>query len=295
MRENGRRLLLGKTSWQNLRHTMNSYPSNTSNQANNSRANPEGKSQRLGRMASYCIEHAKSGRATCKGCKAKIEQGALRLGTTTPGPGDYDMTSWRHLDCVKKLKGLSGLDAVRGVSSLQPADQAKVQAWYAALSSGVGSGKKRAADAEATAAVVPKKLKAAELKQQLEAHGLSTSGKKADKVKALQQVVDRAGLEAKFGAMTAAELKALLALNGQIKGGDKQELVERCVDCKLFGGLPRCPECGGGVLRVSYTSKKIGHGGQGSFSCPGFFDDEVFKRCKFAASGGVTRIPWKDV
>ena len=142
MRENGRRLLLGKTSWQNLRHTMNSYPSNTSNQANNSRANPEGKSQRLGRMASYCIEHAKSGRATCKGCKAKIEQGALRLGTTTPGPGDYDMTSWRHLDCVKKLKGLSGLDAVRGVSSLQPADQAKVQAWYAALSSGVGSGKK---------------------------------------------------------------------------------------------------------------------------------------------------------
>ena len=32
----------------------------------------------------------------CKGCGTKIDKSALRIGTTVPGPGDYDMTSWRH-------------------------------------------------------------------------------------------------------------------------------------------------------------------------------------------------------
>ena len=34
-----------------------------------------------------------------------------------------------------------------------------------------------------------------------------------------------------------------------------QELVERCVDCKLFGALPRCPECGGATLHIFYNTK----------------------------------------
>jgi hypothetical protein len=60
----------------------------------------------------------------------------------------------------------------------------------------------------------------------------------------------------------------------------------------MFGALPRCPECGGGILRV-YYKEKFGHGGQGSFSCPGFFDDDVFKRCAFK-SDCVERLPWQE-
>ena len=54
----------------------------------------------------------------------------------------------------------------------------------------------------------------------------------------------------------------VLELNQQIKSGTKQELVERVVDGKLYGALPRCPSCGGGTLKVFYPTK-FGHGGQG--------------------------------
>ena len=38
---------------------------------------------------------------------------------------------------------------------------------------------------------------------------------------------------------------------------------------------------------------QYGHGGQGKFSCPGYFDDDVFKRCGFA-SDSVVRPPWVE-
>ena len=50
----------------------------------------------------YSVEYAKSNRAACKVCKAKIDKDALRIGTTAPGPGDYMMTSWRHLEYVAR-------------------------------------------------------------------------------------------------------------------------------------------------------------------------------------------------
>ena len=56
--------------------------------------------------AAYCVQYAASNRSTCKTCKTKIDAGALRIGTITAGPGDYDITSWRHLACNKQPKGL---------------------------------------------------------------------------------------------------------------------------------------------------------------------------------------------
>ena len=47
----------------------------------------------------YCLEYAKSNRSTCKGCGQKIDKDELRIGSTVPGEGDYDMTSWKHLGC----------------------------------------------------------------------------------------------------------------------------------------------------------------------------------------------------
>ena len=52
---------------------------------------------------------------------------------------------------------------------------------------------------------------------------------------------------------TLLELKQLLEANDQLKGGTKAVLVARCADGKLYGGLPRCPQCGGGKLKVRYT------------------------------------------
>ena len=76
----------------------------------------------------YCVEYAASNRSTCKGCKTKIDKGELRLGTITPGPGDYDMTAWRHLMCQKHPKGMQDPNELSGLGALRPEDQKKVRA-----------------------------------------------------------------------------------------------------------------------------------------------------------------------
>jgi len=86
--------------------------------------------------------------------------------------------------------------------------------------------------------------------------------------------------------------QAILENNEQKKGGTKAELIDRVVDGKLFGALPRCPKCGGPPVRVVYETK-VGHGGKGKFSCPGYYDDDHFVRCSFTADE-IERVPWKD-
>ena len=75
----------------------------------------------------YCVEYAKSGRSTCKVCKAKIDQGVIRIGTEMPGPGDYMMTSWRHLECQKKPKAITDTTQVKGTSALSAEDQIRIE------------------------------------------------------------------------------------------------------------------------------------------------------------------------
>ena len=55
---------------------------------------------------------------------------------------------------------------------------------------------------------------------------------------------------------------------------------------------PRCPQCGGGTLKVNYASL-YGHGGMGNFYCPGTYDGESFHRCSFAAKA-IARVPWVE-
>lgn len=52
------------------------------------------------------------------------------------------------------------------------------------------------------------------------------------------------------------------ALNAQAKTGSKSELVSKCADGKLLGGIPRCEGCGGGRLRYNHTN--------GIYTCPGY-------------------------
>jgi len=208
------------------------------------------------------------------------------------------MTSWRHLECQKKPKALSSLAEISGLDAVQPDDKAKVEAWFAASAAPAGksAGTKRKAEGDASTDPTIdlsnlKKMKTAELKAALEAYGLPT-GKKQEMVTTLEEVRTRQDAEARYAAKSIAELKDLCALNGQLKGGNKQELVDRCVDGLLYGALPKCTLCGGGLLRVVYPSK-YGHGGQGRFSCPGFYDDDTFKRCSFTGTS-VERNAWQE-
>jgi len=86
-----------------------------------------------------------------------------------------------------------------------------------------------------------------------------------------------------FNALTIPVLKECLRENQQLLGGNKGELVERCVDRKMYGNLPRCSKCGIGRLKVTY-SERFGHGGQGRFRCPGGYDDDEYVRCRYKSS-----------
>lgn len=87
----------------------------------------------------------------------------------------------------------------------------------------------------------------------------------------------------RFRQLKIPQLKELLRHNCQLVGGTKGELVDRCVDRVTRGNMPRCPECGGGVLKY----------GKGGYFCPGFYDDDHFAHCNFKALG-VERPKWVD-
>ena len=88
-----------------------------------------------------------------------------------------------------------------------------------------------------------------------------------------------------LAAKTIPALKALLRSNDQLTGGTKGELVKRILDCVEHGNLPRCPQCYLGRLRVR---------ADGSFSCPGGYDDDEYKACGYVAPrGSVERPPWQ--
>lgn len=69
--------------------------------------------------------------------------------------------------------------------------------------------------------------------------------------------------------------------------GTKKELIERVADGKTLGAIPTCTECGGGKLRFDPRANE--------YTCPGYMEDDVFKRCnrRFVA-GEITRGAWQD-
>jgi len=95
-----------------------------------------------------------------------------------------------------------------------------------------------------------------------------------------------------FATMTIDQIKHQLREQNQLLKGTKAELVERAVDCRVWGLLPRCPECGGGKLKVSYHNGSDPSGGQ-TFKCPGFYDEDHYHFCSFSSTD-VKRPAWVD-
>ncbi len=64
---------------------------------------------------SHVIEHAVSGRAKCRGCGGRIDQGELRFGENLPNAfGDGEMTLWFHLSCAAYKRPEPFLEVLRG-------------------------------------------------------------------------------------------------------------------------------------------------------------------------------------
>jgi len=231
-------------------------------------------------MPDYSIEKAKGGQAKCKKCKVKIAKEMLRIGVHSEHPDYGTMTKWEHVECHKF--NLGSPEEIDGWGTLTDEEQ---ESCTAVLNN---KNKRPPPTPEVAPSESCKKMKVGDLKAKLVERGLETTGKKNDLVERLAEAMtadgptadelDFAKFEAEFQAKSVAVLKELLRLNGQKLSGAKAELVLRCTDAKAYGSLPKCPDCGGGRMEVTYPTR-WGHGGQGKFRCKGYYDDDEFVRC----------------
>lgn len=174
--------------------------------------------------ATYCIELAKSGRSQCKKCSDKIAEKEIRIGTKKLIT-EFVTTTWAHLKCFQIPKNrafLDFMDCLEGFMDLDEQSRVEVNKVLESGRSAVGSavtGVKREADAQ----------------------GAGSSPKKRSIDGATPETYEM------YSKMTLDSLKDHLRWNNQQIGGNKSELVDRCVEGHTFGALPRCPEteCGG--------------------------------------------------
>ena len=85
-----------------------------------------------------------------------------------------------------------------------------------------------------------------------------------------------------YSSYSDEELKELLTKNRQDKTGKRTDLLNRCAEGKLLGGLRKCPKCKlGGNLK--FNLKK------GTFYCNGTADEKCNYKSSFAE-----RNPWLE-
>ena len=252
-------------------------------------------------------QYAKSSQSTCCICKARIPEGALRIGHLRKAAdksskirriGDSRMTrclaaiatatKWYHFECFSKIKGVkSGWsnipddgDDCEGVAKLKKADQNRIRSMFKAIhgtflayskhktgdrSSSSEPAKKRPTKAEATLANLTK------------VRGVL----KTKEFQAIQKA------ETALTSCTLAQLEAELVQNQQVKTGKKEELIHRIAEGRVLGALPSCPKCK--KARIKWS--RVG----GIYSCPGYNDKGVPRRCTFKEKdfGPVKRKKWK--
>ncbi|XP_064542209.1 poly [ADP-ribose] polymerase isoform X3 [Drosophila montana] len=75
----------------------------------------------------YVAEYAKSGRASCKGCKTAILKDSLRLAVMVQSPfHDGKMPNWFHKDCFFKKQKPASVGDIKNFENLRFADQTEL-------------------------------------------------------------------------------------------------------------------------------------------------------------------------
>lgn len=261
------------------------------------------------------VEYAKSNRAACKHCKAKIDKDAVRLGIKAcadeAAGGDEEGASranahmmeavkWHHFSCLQRARGPawfkkhfpgSAAEAVANLDSLKSEDQEAVDALLKACR---GEGEMPEVPQAAGADAEETPSKAAGGKKRKGAVGAEEApAAKTPKPAALsaEQLAAVAAAREQLSKKSGAALGIFLAKNGLPKSGRKDELLDRCAECKALGVPPTCTLCEKVKLKFSRDS--------GKYSCPGYFDsdDKVFKRCKGPPAetlAELQRTPWQE-
>ena len=94
-------------------------------------------------------------------------------------------------------------------------------------------------------------------------------------------------LKNEFEEKSNQQLKDLLRKNLQSMSGNKDDLVYKCADGAVLGGIPRCPRCYGGRPKFDFR--------KGTYHCSGYRDDTDFHNCHTTfQKGEITRNKWEN-
>ena len=219
------------------------------------------------------VEHAKSNRSSCKSCKQKIEKDAIRLGVKS-FRNDVEMVSWYIPSCYnpqrKTIDTLPVVEEVPGYDTLTPEGRTEFALEYQRILSG-----KRGSTVNPDG-----------------------TPKKKSKLSSLpEDDATMTPVKSKYASMSVPALKAVLKANKQLVSGNKDELIDRCLDGELYGALPKCPRCESAVLRIDTNKPYVN--GVGTLKCPGYWDADLGARmtCSFVSVNGepeVKRPAWKE-
>jgi len=100
-----------------------------------------------------------------------------------------------------------------------------------------------------------------------------------------EELAKEAKFRQKLQNYTVSRLRSVLVRNGQKKGGNKDELINRCTDGIIYGALPKCPLCKTGFLYYA----------TGMYRCNGTFDRQAQRKtlCSYETDE-VKRTKWKN-
>ncbi|CAK75488.1 unnamed protein product (macronuclear) [Paramecium tetraurelia] len=265
--------------------------------------------------------YAPSGRATCKGCQAKIGKDELRLSNVID-EDHYHQEHHYHADCfsLKSAFKNATYKDIFHVENLTKEDQEKVKAILEKLqkkeikkkpqqkkvNAKSKSTKPKKSDVEddsdsdydykkdknqkdnkQSKALKSKKVEASKKSESSE----SESDDEEPDVFVLYDKVQKEEfrkIQQELDKKSAGQLKQMLKANDQKQTGNKGELIERIADCMIKGCLEKCPNCSGGRPKLNPVQK--------NFKCPGYMDDTEFRFCnKVYGPKDLKRIPWVDV
>lgn len=258
-------------------------------------------------MATYTIEYAKSGRASCKKCKTKIAKGELRIGTHSE-LDDKTFTKWNLVECFnlpRKFKSVD--DFVSNHLQDDTTDQIlsneeKVVELIDKISTKLTKKQARkrkkndSGGGDDDGIIVEEddsfmgKIKAnasAAAAAAAEQENVEPDSKKA-KVSVLAATLsemDQQYMEAylHYKSCKNDELKDVLRWNGSTVGGNKDELLMRVIDGHCRGRLGKCSTCGVGKLKVMDDGSKV--------SCSGWYDEDSSRHIPCYAKFKIEEAP----
>lgn len=248
-------------------------------------------------MASYALENAKSGRASCKKCKEKIGKGDLRIGETIEGV-DFTTTKWYHVQCFtipRKMKS-QGVTAESFVEDhLEDnsddhvlSDDATTTTIVEKIASKPKVANPKKADGKNKATDLITTLKRNSEILLREEDGEDDGGPASKKIKASSSSLsstDRQNASAylEYSTLKNDDLKDLLRWNRQPLGGNRAELMSRVIDGRVHGRIGRCTSCIQGKLKLSEDGT--------SASCSGYFDEDASARISCFNCFPLSKVP----